>query len=53
MNIWQQIAGCNVEMGKIDTENKPMPFLSFRKGLNGQGHDVLAVKLNSKWGLLS
>ena len=51
--IWQQIDGCNVEMCKIDTKIKPMPFSSFRKGLNGQGHDVPAVKLDSKWGFPS
>ena len=52
-NCWY--AGYNVEMGKIDTKIKTMPLSSFRirKCLNGQGHDVLAVNLNFKWGLLS
>ena len=45
-----QISGYKVEMCKIDTKINPMPLSSFRKGLNGQGYDAPAVKLNSKWG---
>ena len=37
----------------IDTKIEPMPLSSFRKGLCGLGYDVLAVKFNFKWGLLS
>ena len=49
----QQIAGYKVEMCKIETNIKPMPLSNIRKGLNGQVDDGMAVKLNSKWGLLS